>query len=140
MKKHTKIIIAIILLALIIGGLWFYWEQELVLGDVIPAGDNKVQFYIVTPGMGSTDIQLDEQIEELIPEAVRSAKVTRGPEFHALPEYCYELRLHGDGYPTLIYVGRDGRISVAVDLDLDHYQYFEDHGELYAALDEILAT
>ena len=139
MKKSTKIIIALALLALVIGGLWFYWEQELVLGDIIPAGDMRVQFYIVTPGVGATDIQLDEQIEDLMLDTVRSAAVTRGPEFYALPEYCYELRLTGDSYPTLVYVGKDGRISVAVELDLDHYQYFEDHGELYAALDEILA-
>lgn len=139
MKKHPKIIIAVALLALIIGSLWFYWEQELVLGDIIPAGDNEAQFFIATPSSGSTDIPLDDQIESLMLEAVRSATVTRGPEFHALPELCYELHLNGDGYPTLVYVGKDGRISVAVDLDLDHYQYFEDHGELYAALDQILA-
>ena len=139
MKKHTKTIIATVLLALVIGGLWFYWEQELVLGDIIPDGDMRVQFYIATPGVGATDIQLDDQIESLMLEAVRSATVTRGGEFHALPTYCYELRLTGDSYPTLVYVGKDGRISVAVELDLDHYLYFEDHGELYAALDQILA-
>ena len=139
MKKHTKTIIATVLLALVIGGLWFYWEQELVLGDIIPEGDNKVQFYINVAGVGATDIPLDDQIESLMLEAVRSATVTRGGEFHALPTYCYELRLTGDGYPTLVYVGKDGRISVAVELDLDHYLYFEDHGELYAALDKILA-
>ena len=139
MKKHTKTIIAIVLLALILVGLWIYSEQELVLGDIIPAGDNKVQFNILVAGVGATDIQLDAQIESLMLEAVRSATVTRGGEFHALPTYCYELRLTGDGYPTLVYVGKDGRISVAVELDLDHYLYFEDHGELYAALDKILA-
>lgn len=138
MKKYSKLI-AIVLLALILVGLWFYWEQELVLGDIIPAGDNKVQFNILVAGVGATDIQLDAQIESLMLEAVRSATVTRGGEFHALPTYCYELRLTGDGYPTLVYVGKDGRISVAVELDLDHYLYFEDHGELYAALDQILA-
>ena len=72
MKKHTKTIIAIALLTLIMVGLWFYWEQELVLGDIIPDGDMRVQFYIVTPGVGATDIQLDDQIESLMLEAVRS--------------------------------------------------------------------
>ena len=136
MKKHTKTIIAIVLLALVIGGLWFYWEQELVLGDIIPAGDMRVQFYIVTPGVGATDIQLDDRIESLMLEAVRSATVTRGPKHST---HSYELRLTGDGYPTLVYLDSYGHIAVAVELDLDHYLYFEDHGELYAALDKILA-
>ena len=136
MKKHTKIIIAVALLALIMVGLWFYWEQELVLGDIIPAGDNEAQFFIATPSSGSTDIPLDDQIESLMLDAVRSATVTRGPKHRT---HSYELRLTGDGYPTLVYVDSYGHIAVAVDLDLDHYLYFEDHGELYAALDAILA-
>lgn len=139
MQKSRKFLIAVLVLALVIGGLWFYWEQDLVLGDVIPAGDNNVQFRIPTAGVGATEIPLDEQTGSLMLEAVRSAKVTRGPKYRTLPGNCYELYLYGDGYATLVYVSNYGHISVAVDLDLDHYQYFEDHGELFAALDVLLA-
>jgi L-ascorbate metabolism protein UlaG (beta-lactamase superfamily) len=116
----------------------YMWENEglpitYIVSEDVPGRASDLRI------LPRQEIQLDDQIESLMLEAVRSATVTRGGEFHALPTYCYELRLTGDSFPTLVYVGKDGRISVAVELDLDHYLYFEDHGELYAALDQILA-
>ena len=82
--------------------------------------------------------ELDQQTQEKILDLVYSSTVTRHDGYDALPSNCYELRLFSDGYPTLIYVGKDGRMSMAIDWDLDHYKYFEDDGQLYQALSDIL--
>ena len=137
MKKHTKFI-AVLLAVLIISCIWFYWEFPIQIRDLIPAGYTKVQFSVVVPGFGSIETELDQQTQEKILDLVYSSTVTRHDAYDALPSNCYELRLFSDGFPTLLYVGKDGRISMAIDWDLDHYKYFEDDGQLYQALSDIL--
>ena len=138
MKKSTKILVLLLVLALIIGGLWYYWERPIQISDLIPAGYTKVQFSIAAPSFGYIEQELDQQTQEKILNLVYSSTVTRHDGYDALPSNCYELRLFSDGFPTLIYVGKDGRMSMAVDWDLDHYKYFEDDGQLYQALSDIL--
>ena len=138
MKKSTKTLVLLLVLALIIGGLWYYWERPIQISDLIPAGYTKVQFSIAAPGFGYMEQELDQQTQEKILDLVYSSTVTRHDGYDALPNNCYELRLCSDGYPTLIYVGKDGRMSMAIDWDLDHYKYFEDDGQLYQALSDIL--
>ena len=138
MAKGKKTMIFLLVLALTLGGLWYYWERPMQIRDLIPAGYNKVQFSVAVPGFGSIETELDQQTQEKILDLVYSSTVTRHDAYDALPSNCYELRLFSDGFPTLIYVGKDGRISMAIDWDLDHYKYFEDDGQLYQALSDIL--
>ena len=138
MEKGKKTMLFLLVLALTLGGLWYYWERPIQICDLIPAGYTKVQFSVVVPGFGSIETELDQQTQEKILDLVYSSTVTRHDAYDALPSNCYELRLFSDGFPTLIYVGKDGRISMAIDWDLDHYKYFEDDGQLYQAISDLL--
>ena len=140
MKKRTKTIIAVALLALVMAGIWFYNNQVILLADQIPEEVWKYQIFITdVPAGEAEDAQVDQQDLDAILDAVRKTYVTRGPKKDYVSDHAYSLYLYPyEGYPTLIIVNSDGTIALAQNLDLDHYRYYKDGGELYSALTKIL--
>lgn len=74
--------------------------------------------------------------QEQITELLETTMVKKGKAFRSLPSPCFELRIHyTDGNDYLIFVGKDGAISVGKVGDLYHYSYWKDpSGQLFAAL------
>lgn len=140
MKKAKKIVLIGLILCALALSAWLYWERAFPLADVLPEEDwIRVQIDIGDPGVGQEPWQGTADPETVL-TALEQAQVTRGPEFRSMSLPYFQLTLFkGESYPTHITVVANGQISVAVELDFDNYRYYEDNGELYAALLELTA-
>lgn len=73
--------------------------------------------------------------------AVSEAKVTRASKNSHLDDSYFQLYLRPEkGYPTVVYVNQNGRLQIAANMDLDHYEYYEGGENLYKALESICAN
>lgn len=136
MTKAKKTAIALLVLALLIGGLWFYWERPLSLGDLIPqeawTGLELMQDDATNTGAFITF--RNPPLEEILTQ-IQATRVTRAPKDRLLEEKHFQIMLKkGLPYPTMLYVEENGQIHVAADLDFDHWKNYEGGEELYIYL------
>lgn len=142
MSRFQKVILGFLMAVLVIAGIWAWWEREIPLMDLLP--DTAWTSVRLLTG----DVNSPEREQELaepplgdILTAVSEAKVTRTSRNSHLDDSYFQFYLcPEEGYPTVVYVNQNGQIQVAADMDLDHYQYYEDGEDLYKALERICAS
>ena len=137
MKKLTIGAILVILLCGLCFSLWY--RSELHLADRIPAENwVRCEVFMGKPGVGDTEVPMDD-LQGLL-DAIGRTTVVRRSEFRGFFTPYFRITLYkGESYPTLIHVAENGDISVAVELDLDHYSYYKGGEELYQAILELTA-
>ena len=135
MTKVKKIAALICVLAFLIGGLWFYWEQQLIIGDLIPDSTwTRLELRKGTAAGSGEEIVYDAPLEPLLTR-IKAASVTRDEENRLLSDQHFQIILYnGNTYPTMLYVKSNGEVHIAVQLDFDHWKHYEDGEELYAFL------
>ena len=136
MTKAKKSGIVLLMIALVIGGLWFYWERPLSLGDLIPreAWTGLDLLQDDAAGTGAFITFLDPPLEEILTQ-IQATRVTRAPKDRLLEEKHFQIMLKkGLPYPTMLYVEENGQIHVASELDFDHWKNYEGGEELYTYL------
>lgn len=136
MTRAKKTGIALLVLVLVIGGLWFYWERPLSLGDLIPqeawTGLELLQDDATNTGTFITF--QDPPLEEILTQ-ISATRVTRAEKDRLLEEKHFQIMLKkGSPYPTMLYVEENGQIHVAAELDFDHWENYEGGEELYTYL------
>ena len=137
MKKLTICALLVILLCALCISLWY--RTELPLADRIPQENwVRCEVFLGTPGVGDTEVPMDD-LQGLL-DAIGRTTVVRRSEFPGFYTPYFRITLFkGESYPTLIHVAENGNISVAAELDLDHYAYYKGGEELYQALLELTA-
>lgn len=135
MSKTKKIILAALAVCMLAASLWLYWERTFSLSSVLPEENwTRVEISIGDPGVGQAIWQGTVDLETVL-TALDHARVSRGPGFPGMTQPYFQLTLYkGEAYPTHITVVKNGQISVAEELDFDHYAYYEGGDWLYAAL------
>jgi hypothetical protein len=139
MSKAKMLLIAVCVLLLLGVSLWLYWETDLPLMEQIPDEQwAKLEISVGDPGEGDTKI--DPPALESVLTAIADTQVTRHSEIRGLSYPYFRLLLYkGEAYPTLIYVQENGWVTIAEELDFDHYRYYEGGEELYQALLKLTA-
>ena len=137
MKKLIVCILLVVLLFSLCFSLWY--RTELPLSDRIPQENwVRCEVFLGTPGVGDAEIPMDD-LQGLL-DAIDRTTVIRRSEFPGFHTPYFKITLFkGESYPTLIHVAENGDISVAAELDLDHYSYYKGGEELYQALLELTA-
>lgn len=142
MSRFQKAIPRLLIVMLVVLCAWAYWEREIPMSDLLPDAD----WTGVRILMGDTDSLEREQeyaqppLEKIL-AAVSETRVTRGTKNSYLDDSYFQLYLCPEkGYPTVVYVNRNGRLQIAADMDFDHYQYYEGGESLYKALESICAS
>ena len=137
MKKLAICTVVVILLGVLFFSLWY--RTELPLADRIPQENwVRCEVYLGKPGVGDTEVPKDD-LQGLL-DAIDHTTVVRRSEFHGFFTPYFRITLYkGESYPTLIHVAENGDISVAAELDLDHYSYYKGGEELYQALLKLTA-
>ena len=137
MKKLTICALLVILLCALCIFLWY--RTELPLADRIPQENwVRCEVFLGTPGVGDTEVPMDD-LQGLL-DAIDHTTVVRRSEFPGFYTPYFRITLFkGESYPTVIHVAENGNISVAVELDLDHYSYYKGGEELYQAILELTA-
>lgn len=128
--------IAVLVLLLVIGSLWFYWERPISLGKRIPqeawSGLELLQDDATNTG---TFITFQAPPLDEILDQIQATRVTRASKDRLLEGKHFQIILKkGLPYPTMLYVEENGQIHVAADLDFDHWKNYEGGEELYAYL------
>lgn len=128
--------IAVLVLLLVIGSLWFYWERPISLGERIPqeawSGLELLQDDATNTG---TFITFQAPPLDEILDQIQATRVTRASKDRLLEGKHFQIILKkGLPYPTMLYVEENGQIHVAADLDFDHWKNYEGGEELYAYL------
>ena len=138
MKKRKLLIPVIIVLCAVCVFAWY--RRELALDDLLPQENwVRCEVYLGEPGVGDTQVSM-EDLQGLL-DAIEDTTVTRRSEFHGFFTPYFRITLYkGEAYPTLIHVAENGNVSVAVELNLDHYSYYQGGEELYQALLELTGT
>ena len=133
--KKMKLLIPLVILVCI-ACLFAWYGMELELAGQLPREEwVRAEVRQAEAGVGAQEVVL-EDIQALL-EAIADTTVTRRQEFHSVAP-GFEILLYGDGgYPTLMYVLENGNISIAEELDLDHYTYYEGGQNLYQKLLEL---
>ena len=135
--RNKKVLLAIcVLLRVLCAALWMYWESKIPMIELLPDEDwVKLDMSFSEAGIGDREIDPPELGKVLT--AIGKTKVTRGPEYKDVSG-SFRLALYkGEGYPTVIYVGEDGKIAIAAEMDVDNWRYYEGGEELYEALLEL---
>ena len=117
-----------------------YWNEPFLLNDLLPEEKwTEITVSPENPGTWESEM-VDADLDDVL-RLLDLTVVDRGPQFQGMHQPYFELWLHSpDSARTLIYVLEDGRGAVAVEMDTEHYQYFENGGELYSALWELLLS
>ena len=128
--------IAVLVLLLVIGSLWFNWERPISLGKRIPqeawSGLELLQDDATNTG---TFITFQAPPLDEILDQIQATRVTRASKDRLLEGKHFQIILKkGLPYPTMLYVEENGQIHVAADLDFDHWKNYEGGEELYAYL------
>ena len=132
--KKKWIFLNILIVFLI--GLWLYWEYPVPLSDCLPHEDwVKMDLELQVQSDLAGDIWFSELPMEQILTQLDATSVTRAAEQRHLDDKCFRITLYkGEAWPTVIYVGVTGRISVAADMQFDDWKYYEGGEVLYTYL------
>lgn len=136
MKNLKKITAAICLLALVNGGLWWYWERPLPLDRLIPQEQwVRMELEQMLPNNLAGDLEFQDPPMEEILELLPAVRVTRAEKRHYLDDECFRITLYkGEAWPTVLYVGSSGRIDIAADMQFDDWKNYEGGEALYRYL------
>lgn len=142
MTKAKKIAIAICVLALVIGGLWLYWERPIPLGDLIPEEEwVGMDLEQMVPTNPNGDIKFEEPPMEEILTQIRILRVSRDEENRLGDDEAFRITLYKrDAWPTVIYVKSTGEVHVAADMQLDGWKYYKGAEALYVYLSNLSQT
>lgn len=133
--KKMKLLIPLVILVCI-GCLFAWYGMELELADQLPREEwTRAEVRPVEAGVGAREVVLEDP--QALLEAIADTTVTRRQEFHSVAPGFEILLYRDEGYPTLMYVVDNGSISIAKELDLDHYTYYEGGQDLYRKLLEL---
>ena len=136
MTRAKKTGITLFVLVLVIGGLWFYWERPLSLGDLIPreAWTDLELLQDDATNTGTYVTFQDPPLDKILIQ-LQATRVTRAAKDRLLVGKYFQILLHkGESYPTMLYVEENGQIHVAAELDFDHWKNYEGGEELYTYL------
>ena len=135
MKRPRIVILIVSAVILLVLGVSVYETTPVSMSDVLP-DDNwtKAQIFIYKSNeTQAIDIE-GAKLEQLL-TALNGAVVNNGAKFRGMSPPFFHIHLQENNGPgTLIYVLEDGRISIAVDCDTDHYRYFQGGEALYQAI------
>lgn len=138
MTKAKKNGIMLCVLALVIGGLYFYWEWKMPLSNLLPDKEwTKVQLLMGDVGSDEWEQEFIDPPLDKILDAVRATKVTRDEKDPYLDDKYFQIYLiPEEGYPTVIHVENNGEVIVYADsaLDMDDIRCYEDGEILYSML------
>ena len=136
MKNLKKITAAICLLALVNGGLWWYWERPLPLDRLIPQEQwVRMELEQMLPNNLAGDLEFQDPPMEEILELLPAVRVTRAEKRHYLDDECFRITLYkGEAWPTVLYVDSSGRIDIAADMQFDDWKNYEGGEALYRYL------
>ena len=139
MSKGKVLLIAVGVLLILSLSAWIYWETPLSLADRLPQERwVSLEFAVGDPGIEEYGIQ--PPALEAVLDAIGETRVSRYSELEGLYYPYFRLLLYkGEAYPTLLYVQKNGWITLAEGLDFDHSRYYEGGEELYRALMELVA-
>ena len=142
MSRFQKAILGFLMAVLVIAGIWAWWEREIPLMDLLPdTAWTSVRLLTGDANSPEREQKLAEPPLEDIFAAVSEAKVTRASRNSHLYDNDFLLYLYPEkGYPTVVYVNQNGRLQIAANMDLDHYQYCEGGENLYKVLESICAS
>ena len=136
MKNLKKITAAICLLALVNGGLWWYWERPLPLDRLIPQEQwVRMELEQMLPNNLAGDLEFQDPPMEEILELLPAIRVTRTEKRPYLDDECFRITLYkGEAWPTVLYVDSSGRIDIAADMQFDDWKNYEGGEALYRYL------
>ncbi|MGN1283728.1 MAG: hypothetical protein ACI4TY_00305, partial [Candidatus Limosilactobacillus intestinavium] len=137
MSRFQKTVLGFLTAVLVILCAWAWWEREIPLTDLLPdTAWTEVRLLAGDMNSQEREQELAQPPLEEILTAISEARVTRDTKNSHLDDNYFQLYLSPEeGYPTVIYVNQNGRIQIAAEMDLDHYQYYEGGESLYKALE-----
>lgn len=125
-----------LVLALVIGCLWFYWAWPLSLGNLIPQ-EKWIGMELMQDSGDNTGMYVTYQgvpMEEILTQ-IQATRVSRGAKDSLLGGKYFQILLKKAlPYPTMLYVEENGQIHIAAELDFDHWENYEGGEELYTYL------
>lgn len=142
MSRFQKTLLGFLMAVLVIVGIWAWWEREIPLMDLLPdTAWTSVRLLVGDTNSPEREQELAEPPLEDILTAVSEAKVTRASRnFHLDDRYFQFYLCPEEGYPTVVYVNQNGRLQIAANMVLDHYEYYEGGENFYKALESIYAS
>lgn len=140
MKRVAKIILLVTVLLLAVLSIYLYETLPVAIADILPEDNwTKAQITLYQDNH-TTEFEFEgTQLEQLL-TVLEESVVNRGSSFAGMSPPFLRMHLSETSGPgTLIYVLEDGRMSVAVDYDTDHYRYFQGGEALYQAILQLTA-
>lgn len=142
MTKVKKTGVIFLVLALLTGGLWFYWEWPMTMDSLLPE-DSWVRAELRWCSV--SDSYYESEFENAEPDRLvhqmGAVRLTRTEKRPYLDDYYFQINLYkGKPYPTMIYVGNTGRIQIARELDFDHWAHYEGGEAFYHWLESYSRT
>ena len=142
MTKAKKMGMAFLVFALVLGGLWFYWECPVSMGTLIPEAHwvrAELRWCSVADSFYESEFE-NVDPDRLVPQ-MDSVQLTRTEKRPYLDDYYFQINLYkGEAYPTVIYVGNTGRVQIARELDFDHWEHYEGGETFYRYLQSYSQT
>ena len=136
MKKTKPIAMAICVLLLVIGGLWWYWEYPLALNERIPE-ENWVRMEMeqMLPYNMSGDLTYEDPPMEDVLALLPAIRVTRAQNSNFVEDDSFRITLFkGEAWPTVMYISPTGKIQIAAEMDFDNWKCYEGGEALYQYL------
>ncbi len=142
MKNLKKITVALCLLALVNGGLWWYWEKPMPLDSLVPDEQwTKMDLERTFPENPAGDFKFEHAPLEDVLAMLPAIRVTRAEGKRHLEDDCFRITFYkGEPWPTVMYVSSTGRVDIATDLDFDHWKNYEGGEALYLYLSILSQT
>ena len=142
MTKAKKAVMIFLVVALLLGFLWCYWEWPMTMNSLLPE-ENWVRAELRWCSVADSyyesefeNVELDRLLQQM--GAVRLTRSEKRPD---LDDHYFQINLYkGEPYPTMIYVGNTGRVQIARELDFDHWEHYEGGEDFYRWLESYSRT
>ena len=137
MTKAKKRILSCCVLFLVITGLWIYWERPMTMDSLIPE-ENWTRVELRKGSAVSSYYEGEFENPELdrILTQMGAVRLSRAERRNYLDDAYFQILLfQGEAYPTMIYVGCDGNVQIAAELDFDNWKCYEGGEEFYRWLE-----
>ena len=134
MTTAKKFAVAFCVLALAVGGLWYYWEYPVPLDRLIPE-EQWVRMEMEQSLSHSNMVFEDPPMEDVL-ALFPAIRVTRAQNSDYVEDDSFHITLFkGEAWPTMMYVSPSGGIKIAADMDFDNWKCYEGGEALYQYLD-----
>ena len=139
MTTAKKFAVAFCVLALAVGGLWWYWEYPVPLDRLIPE-EQWVRMEMEQSLSHSNMVFEDPPMEDVL-ALFPAIRVTRAQNSDYVEDGSFRITLFkGEAWPTMMYVSLSGGIKIAAALDFDNWKCYEGGEALYQYLDTCSKT